>query len=70
MKTILETAMVEAVPAVAGSGAAATHFGNVEGTDAQGGSEGVFHVVNTRGNVWSGGNPVALAGFDSVIQKT
>jgi len=60
----LETAMVEAVPAVAGSGAAAAvaPVGNK-------GSEGVFHVVNTRGNVWSGGNPVALAGFDSVIQR-
>jgi hypothetical protein len=60
----LETAMVEAVPAVAGSGAAAATapVGNK-------GSEGVFHVVNTRGNVWSGGNPVALAGFDSVIQR-
>ena len=60
----LETAMVEAVPAVAGSGAAAAAapVGNK-------GSEGVFYVVNTRGNVWSGGNPVALAGFDSVIQR-
>jgi len=60
----LETAMVEAVPAVPGSGAAAAvaPVGN-------NGSEGVFHVVNTRGNVWSGGNPVALAGFDSVIQR-
>ena len=60
----LETAMVEAVPAAAGSGAAAaaSPVGNK-------GSEGVFHVVNTRGNVWSGGNPVALAGFDSVIQR-
>ncbi|NRA80208.1 MAG: hypothetical protein HRU18_18560 [Pseudoalteromonas sp.] len=60
----LETAMVEAVPAAAGSGAAAA--GGVVGNK---GSEGVFHVVNTRGNVWSGGNPVALAGFDSVIQR-
>tara|TARA_R100001198_G_scaffold95015_2_gene79777 strand:+ start:5171 stop:6616 length:1446 start_codon:yes stop_codon:yes gene_type:complete len=60
----LETAMVEAVPAEAGSGAAAAvaPVGNK-------GSEGVFYVVNTRGNVWSGGNPVALAGFDSVIQR-
>ena len=60
----LETAMVEAVPAEAGSGAAAA--GGAVGNK---GSEGVFHVVNTRGNVWSGGNPVALAGFDSVIQR-
>jgi hypothetical protein len=60
----LETAMVEAVPAAVGSGAAAT-----VGPVGNKGSEGVFHVVNTRGNVWSGGNPVALAGFDSVIQR-
>ena len=59
----LETAMVEAMPADvggAGSGAATAGFK---------GSEGVFYVVNNRGNVWSGGNPVALAGFDAVIQR-
>ena len=33
------------------------------------GSEGIFHAVNNRGNVWGGGNPVALAGFDSIIQR-
>jgi len=60
----LETAMVEAVPAEPGSGAA-----GAGGAVGNKGSEGVFHVVNTRGNVWSGGNPVALAGFDSVIQR-
>ena len=56
--------MVEAVPAAAGSGAiaAASPVGNK-------GSEGVFYVVNNRGNVWSGGNPTTLAGFDSVIQR-
>ena len=60
----LETAMIEAVPAEAGSGAiaAASPVGNK-------GSEGVFYVVNNRGNVWSGGNPTTLAGFDSVIQR-
>ncbi|QDP66315.1 MAG: putative structural protein [Prokaryotic dsDNA virus sp.] len=60
----LETAMVEAVPAAVGSGAAAT-----TGPEGNKGSEGVFYVVNNRGNVWSGGNPVALAGFDAVIQR-
>ena len=63
----LETAMVEAVPAEAGSGAANT--GAVNPNFGQKGSDGIFYVVNTRGNVWSGGNPVALAGFDSVIQR-
>mgnify|MGYP003670611457 FL=1 len=59
----LETAMVESVPATVGgvgSGAATANFV---------GTEGIFYVVNNRGNVWSGGNPVALAGFDNVIQR-
>ena len=59
----LETAMVESVPATVGgvgSGAATANFI---------GTEGIFYVVNNRGNVWSGGNPVALAGFDNVIQR-
>jgi len=64
----LETAMVEAVPAVSTSGAA-IHFGNAAGTDGQGGSQGVFYVVGERGNVYGGGNPTALADFDSIIQR-
>jgi len=62
----LETAMVEAVPAAAGSGVAnqATDL-----TVGNKGSEGIFYVVNNRGNVWGGGNPTALAGFDSIIQR-
>ena len=60
----LETAMVEAVPAAAGSGAiaAAGDVGNK-------GSEGIFHVVGARGNVWSGGNPTTLADFDAMIER-
>lgn len=59
----LETAMIEAVPAEAGSGAAAeTTYGNK-------GSEGLFYVVNDRGNVWTGGAPVDLAGWDSIIKR-
>ena len=56
----LETSMIEAVPAEANSGAA-----------GQGliGSEGVFHAVGTRGNVWTGGNPDSLANFDAVIDR-
>ena len=56
----LETAMIEAVPAEAASGAAVA--GLV-------GSEGVFHAVGTRGNLWGGGNPDALADFDAVIDR-
>jgi len=70
----LETAMIEAVPAAAGSGAlaylsSATNSatgGPVGSTDA--GSEGVFHVVNNRGNVFQG-IPTTLAEFDTIIQR-
>ena len=60
--------MIEAVPAEAGSGAA-INFGNAAGTDGQGGSEGIFYSVENRGNVWGGGNPVALADWDAVIAR-
>ena len=56
----LETAMIEAVPAVSGSGAVAAGYK---------GSEGVFYVVNDRGNVWGGGNPTTLADFDSIVSR-
>ena len=56
----LETAMIEAVPAEAGSGAIAA-----TGDVGNKGSEGIFYVVNNRGNVWGGGNPAALADFDA-----
>jgi len=67
----LETAMIEAVPAVNGSGAeTALTTAAVAGTgEVNAGSEGIFFVVNNRGNVWGGGNPTTLAGFDSVIQR-
>ena len=61
----LETAMIEAVPAEAGSGVAAL----ATGQPGNKGSEGIFYVVNTRGNVWAAGNPVALADWDTVISR-
>ena len=66
----LETAMVEAVPADALSGAG-DFIQNAPGASVanQSGSDGIFFAVQNRGNIWSGGNPVALAGFDSVIQR-
>jgi len=60
----LETAMIEAVPAEAGSGAIAT-----TGDVGNKGSEGIFYVVENRGNVWAGGNPSTLADFDAVISR-
>jgi hypothetical protein len=62
----LETAMIEAVPAEANSGvvdgAVNPNFGNK-------GSEGIFYVVENRGNVWSGGNPSTITEFDTVISR-
>jgi hypothetical protein len=60
----LETAMIEAVPAEQNSGAITA--GGVVGNK---GSEGIFHAVQTRGNVWGGGNPAILADFDDIIQR-
>jgi len=66
----LETAMVEAVPAASGSGAEAalSTTAAVAGV-INAGSQGVFYTVGNRGNVYGGGNPVALADFDAVIQR-
>jgi len=70
----LETAMLEAVPAAAGSGAASYLQNGGVGLGAAGvanlnGSDGVFFVVGNRGNVFGGGNPQNLAAFDSIIQR-
>jgi hypothetical protein len=67
----LETAMVETVPADAASGAGDFIQNTGVGLSVanQSGSDGIFWAVENRGNVWSGGNPVTLAGFDSVIQR-
>tara|TARA_B100001175_G_scaffold317783_1_gene336409 strand:+ start:989 stop:2422 length:1434 start_codon:yes stop_codon:yes gene_type:complete len=62
----LETAMIEAVPAEAGGGVVA------QADFADGGnkgSEGIFYVVGTRGNVYGGGNPTTLAEWDSIISR-
>ncbi len=62
----LETAMIEAVPAEAGSGAATAATNPTYGNK---GSEGVFYVVGNRGNIWAGGNPDSLAQFDSIVSR-
>jgi hypothetical protein len=62
----LETAMIEAVPAETGSGVANQTANTQVGNK---GSEGIFYVVNSRGNVWGGGNPTTLADFDSIISR-
>ena len=64
----LETAMIEAVPAETGS-TAATAVGDGGAAPNGGGSDGIFYVVQQRGNVWDGGNPAVLADFDNVISR-
>ncbi len=62
----LETAMIEAVPAETGSGVANAGLNPIYGNK---GSEGIFYVVNDRGNVWGGGNPTTLVDFDAIISR-
>ena len=62
----IETAMIEAVPAEVGSGVANQTANSQVGNK---GSEGIFYVVNNRGNVWGGGNPTTLTDFDAIIQR-
>jgi hypothetical protein len=56
----LETSMIEAVPAESGSGAVAAGLK---------GSEGIFYVVNNRGNVWGGGTPTSLSDWDTIVSR-
>ena len=56
----LETAMLETVPAQGASALVAS---------ATTGSDGIFYVVEDRGNIWGGGNPQSLGDFDAVIQR-
>ena len=56
----LETSMIEAVPM---DNATNTAAGIAKG------SEGVFHTVGNRGNLWTGGVPNALADFDAIIGR-
>jgi hypothetical protein len=56
----LETSMIEAVPAATGSGAK---------TAGMMGSEGIFYVVNNRGNVWGAGTPTTLPDWDSIVSR-
>jgi len=67
----LETAMIEAVPAAAGSGAGDYLQSTAAGASVvnESGSEGIFFVVGNRGNVFGGGNPTTLAQFDNIIQR-
>jgi hypothetical protein len=67
--------MVEGVRAEAASDAlaylspsTASAPGTTAGSTAAG-TMGMFSAIETRGNVWSGGNPTALSDFDSIVQR-
>lgn len=62
----IETAMTEAVPAETGSGVASSSLNPTYGNK---GSDGVFYTVNSRGNVWGGGNPTAISDFDTILSR-
>ena len=71
----LEMSMVEGVRAEAASDAlaylspsTASAPGAAAGSTAAG-TMGMFSAIETRGNVWSGGNPTALSDFDSIVQR-
>jgi hypothetical protein len=69
----LEMAMVEGVPAAASSGANTQLSGQAYPAGStltqSAGTQGMFNAIETRGNVWSGGNPTALSDFDSIVQR-
>lgn len=71
----LEMAMVEGVRAETASDAlaylspsTASAPGTTAGSTAAG-TMGMFSAIETRGNIWSGGNPTALSDFDSIVQR-
>lgn len=62
----LETSMIEAVPAEAGSGVANSALNATYGNK---GTEGLFYVINNRGNVWGAGNPTSISDFDTIVSR-
>ena len=63
---LMETKMLEDVPAEAGSGVANSTLNPTYGNK---GSDGVFYTINDRGNVWGAGYPTTIADFDSVLSR-
>jgi hypothetical protein len=58
--------MIEAVPAETGSGVANASLNPIYGNK---GSEGIFYVVNNRGNVWGAGTPTSLIDWDNIVAR-
>lgn len=67
----MEMALIEGVPAAAGSGAADYLQNASAGTGVadKAGTDGLFYTIEQRGNVWSGGNPTAMSDFDAILQR-
>lgn len=74
----LEMAMVEGVPAETGSDALAylsPSDGYIPGQQltatgtTSAGTQGMFNAIESRGNIWSGGNPSSLGDFDTIVQR-
>lgn len=66
----LEMAMVEGVPAATNSAAESALSGSTPAVGVvNAGTQGMFDTIEDRGNVWSGGNPSALADFDTIVQR-
>lgn len=63
---LIETKMLEDMPAETGSGVANATLNPDYGNK---GSDGVFYTINTRGNVWGAGYPTTLSDFDSVLSR-
>ena len=62
----LEMSMVEGIPAAGASGVNGLSATNMQLGNQ--GTDGLFYVVENRGNVFSG-TPAALADFDAIIQR-
>ena len=69
----LEMAMVEGVPAEVNSGAAAALGSAAYPANStmtyNAGTQGMFAAIESRGNIWAGGNPSSLGDFDTIVQR-
>jgi len=71
----LEMSMIEGVDAAGGSGALAylspatsAAPGSAAGSTSAG-TQGMFDAIEDRGNVWTGAGPVALADWDTIVDR-
>jgi hypothetical protein len=69
----LEMSMVEGVPAATGSGAAtelnSSAYPAGSTLTQSAGTQGMFAAIESRGNIWAGGNPSSLGDFDTIVQR-